>query len=120
MENDKLIVGLDIGTTKICAIIGRKNEFGKLEVLGMGKSVSDGVERGIVTNIEKTVHAIEKAVEECANMAEVNIAEVIVGIAGQHIQSKIMHGSIMRQPTEDEIRGSRLVTRLHILRPQEK
>jgi len=103
MENDKLIVGLDIGTTKICAIIGRKNEFGKLEVLGMGKSVSDGVERGIVTNIEKTVHTIEKAVEECANMAEVNIGEVIVGIAGQHIQSKIMHGSIMRQPTEDEI-----------------
>lgn len=103
MENDKLIVGLDIGTTKICAIIGRKNEFGKLEVLGMGKAVSDGVDRGIVTNIEKTVHAIEKAVEDCANMAEVDIAEVIVGIAGQHIQSKIMHGSIMRQPTEDEI-----------------
>ncbi|MBA4299569.1 cell division protein FtsA [Algoriphagus alkaliphilus] len=103
MENDKLIVGLDIGTTKICAIIGRKNEFGKLEVLGMGKAVSDGVDRGIVTNIEKTVHAIQKAVEDCSNMADVNIAEVIVGIAGQHIQSKIMHGSIMRQPTEDEI-----------------
>jgi cell division protein FtsA len=46
MENDKLIVGLDIGTTKICSIIGRKNEFGKLEVLGMGKAVSDGVIRG--------------------------------------------------------------------------
>lgn len=103
MENDKLIVGLDIGTTKICAIIGRKNEFGKLEVLGMGKAVSDGVDRGIVTNIEKTVHAIQKAVEDCSNMADVNIVEVIVGIAGQHIQSKIMHGSIMRQPTEDEI-----------------
>ncbi len=103
MENDKLIVGLDIGTTKICAIIGRKNEFGKLEVLGMGKAVSDGVDRGIVTNIEKTVHAIEKAVEDCANMAEVDIVDVIVGIAGQHIQSKIMHGSIMRQPTEEEI-----------------
>jgi cell division protein FtsA len=103
MENDKLIVGLDIGTTKICAIIGRKNEFGKLEVLGMGKAVSDGVDRGIVTNIEKTIHAIQKAVEDCSNMADVDIAEVIVGIAGQHIQSKIMHGSIMRQPTEDEI-----------------
>ncbi|HSF55358.1 MAG TPA: cell division protein FtsA [Algoriphagus sp.] len=103
MENDKLIVGLDIGTTKICAIIGRKNEFGKLEVLGMGKAVSDGVDRGIVTNIEKTVHAIQKAVEDCSNMADVDIAEVIVGIAGQHIQSKIMHGSIMRQPSEDEI-----------------
>ena len=103
MENDKLIVGLDIGTTKICAIIGRKNEFGKLEVLGMGKAVSDGVDRGIVTNIEKTVNAIQKAVEDCSNMADVDIAEVIVGIAGQHIQSKIMHGSIMRPPTEDEI-----------------
>ena len=103
MENDKLIVGLDIGTTKICAIIGRKNEFGKLEVLGMGKAVSDGVDRGIVTNIEKTVNAIQKAVEDCSNMADVDIAEVIVGIAGQHIQSKIMHGSIMRPPTEEEI-----------------
>ncbi len=103
MENDKLIVGLDIGTTKICAIIGRKNEFGKLEVLGMGKAVSDGVNRGVVTNIDKTVHAIQKAVEDASEMADVDIAEVIVGIAGQHIQSKIVHGSIMRTPTEDEI-----------------
>jgi cell division protein FtsA len=103
MENDNLIVGLDIGTTKICVIIGRKNEFGKLEVLGMGKAVSDGVDRGIVTNIEKTVNAIHKAVEDCSNMAEVDIVDVIVGIAGQHIQSKIMHGSIMRGPSEEEI-----------------
>ena len=64
MEQDKIIVGLDIGTTKICAIVGRKNEYGKLEVLGVGKAVSDGVIRGIVTNIDKTVHAIEKAVTE--------------------------------------------------------
>ncbi|WP_297337471.1 cell division protein FtsA [Algoriphagus sp.] len=103
MENEKLIVGLDIGTTKICAIVGRKNEYGKLEVLGMGKAVSDGVERGVVTNIDKTVHAIQKAVEEASEMADVEIAEVIVGIAGQHIQSKIQSGSIMRPPTEDEI-----------------
>src|SRR5690606_21153794 len=103
MENDNLIVGLDIGTTKICVIIGRKNEFGKLDVLGMGKAVSDGEERGIVTNIEKTVNAIHKAVEDCANMAEVDIGDVIVGIAGQHIQSKIGHGSIMRAPSEEEI-----------------
>jgi cell division protein FtsA len=116
MENDKLIVGLDIGTTKICAIIGRKNDFGKLEVLGLGKAVSDGVDRGIVTNIEKTVHAIEKAVEDCANMADVNIAEVIVGIAGQHIQSRIMHGSIMRHPKEEEVTIEdvhRLTTDMH-------
>jgi cell division protein FtsA len=50
MQEDKIIVGLDIGTTKICAIVGRKNEYGKLEILGMGKAVSDGVIRGIVTN----------------------------------------------------------------------
>ncbi len=103
MENRELIVGLDIGTTKICVIVGRKNEYGKLEVLGMGKAVSDGVDRGVVTNIDKTVHAIEKAVEEASEMAEVNIADVIVGIAGQHIQSKIQSGSIMRQPSDDEI-----------------
>ncbi|MHA7129886.1 cell division protein FtsA [Algoriphagus namhaensis] len=103
MENDKLIVGLDIGTTKICVIIGRKNSFGKLEVLGMGRAVSDGVKRGVVTNIDKTVHAIEKAVEEASNMADVDIAEVIVGIAGQHIQSKIVHGSIMRSPNDEEV-----------------
>ena len=103
MENKELIVGLDIGTTKICVIVGRKNEYGKLEVLGMGKAVSDGVDRGVVTNIDKTVHAIEKAVEEASEMANVNIGDVIVGIAGQHIQSKIQSGSIMRHPTEDEI-----------------
>ena len=103
MENKELIVGLDIGTTKICVIVGRKNEYGKLEVLGMGKAVSDGVDRGVVTNIDKTVHAIEKAVEEASEMANVDIADVIVGIAGQHIQSKIQSGSIMRQPTDDEI-----------------
>ncbi|PZX59647.1 cell division protein FtsA [Algoriphagus ratkowskyi] len=103
MDNKELIVGLDIGTTKICVIIGRKNEYGKLEVLGMGKSVSDGVDRGMVTNIDKTVHAIEKAVEEASEMANVDIVDVIVGIAGQHIQSKIQSGSIMRQPSDDEI-----------------
>jgi cell division protein FtsA len=103
MENENLIVGLDIGTTKICVIIGRKNMHGKLEVLGMGKAVSDGVDRGVVTNIDKTVHAIQKAVEEASEMANVDIAEVIVGIAGQHIQSKIHRGGIMRPPSEDEI-----------------
>ncbi|GAB3645582.1 cell division protein FtsA [Echinicola sediminis] len=103
METEKLIVGLDIGTTKICAIIGRKNEFGKLEVLGMGKAVSDGVIRGIVTNIDKTVNAIQKAVNEAADMAEVDIREIIVGIAGQHIRSSVHHGVIIRNTKDDEI-----------------
>lgn len=103
MQNDKIIVGLDIGTTKICAVVGRKNEYGKLEVLGMGKSVSDGVIRGIVTNIDKTVRAIEKAVAEAEAQSGIDIRVVNVGIAGQHIKSSMHHGSITRNSTDDEI-----------------
>jgi cell division protein FtsA len=103
MEKEKIIVGLDIGTTKICAIVGRKNEYGKLEVLGMGKAVSDGVIRGMVTNIEKTIQGIEKAVTEAENQSGINIRVVNVGIAGQHIKSSIHHGSITRHSTDDEI-----------------
>ncbi|MCH8231198.1 MAG: cell division protein FtsA [Bacteroidetes bacterium] len=103
MENDKIIVGLDIGTTKICAIVGRKNEYGKLEVLGMGKEVSDGVIRGIVTNIDKTVSAIRKAIESAGEQSGIDINVVNVGIAGQHIRSSIHHGSITRSSTDDEI-----------------
>jgi cell division protein FtsA len=103
MENEKIIVGLDIGTTKICAIVGRKNEFGKLEVLGMGKAESEGVIKGIVTNIDKTVFAIEKAVKEASDMSGIDIGLVNVGIAGQHIRSSIHHGSITRNSKEEEI-----------------
>ena len=103
MQKDKIVVGLDIGTTKICAIVGRKNEYGKLEVLGMGKATSDGVIRGIVTNIDKTVHAISKAIGEAEEQAGIDIRVVNVGIAGQHIKSAIHHGSITRKSNEDEI-----------------
>lgn len=103
MEKDKIIVGLDIGTTKICAIVGRKNEYGKLEVLGMGKAVSDGVVRGIVTNIDKTIHGIEAAVKEAEDQSGINIRVVNVGIAGQHITSAIHHGGITRNSSDDEI-----------------
>lgn len=103
MQQEKIIVGLDIGTTKICAIVGRKNEYGKLEVMGMGKAVSDGVIRGIVTNIDKTVSAIEKAVAEAEEQSGIDIRVVNVGIAGQHIRSSIHHGSITREPSDDEI-----------------
>ena len=67
MEQEKIVVGLDIGTTKICVIVGRKNEFGKLEVLGMGKAESEGVVKGIVFNIDKSVHAIEKAIKDAGD-----------------------------------------------------
>lgn len=103
MEEQKIIVGLDIGTTKICAIVGRKNEYGKLEVLGMGKAVSDGVIRGIVTNIDKTINAIKKAVSEAEEQAGIDIRVVNVGIAGQHIRSAVHHGSIIRDSMDDEI-----------------
>jgi cell division protein FtsA len=103
MEKDKIIVGLDIGTTKICAIVGRKNEYGKLEVLGMGKAVSDGVIRGIVTNIDKTIHGIEAAMKEAEEQSGINIRVVNVGIAGQHIKSAIHHGGITRNTNDDEI-----------------
>lgn len=103
MEKDKIVVGLDIGTTKIVAIAGRKNEFGKLEILGMGKAVSEGVTRGVVTNIDRTVEAIQKAIFEAEEQAGIDISEVNVGIAGQHIRSAQHHGVIMRGNPHDEI-----------------
>lgn len=103
MEQEKIIVGLDIGTTKICVIVGRKNEFGKLEVLGMGKAESEGVVKGIVFNIDKTVYAIEKAIKEAGDQAGIDIGVVNVGIAGQHIKSFIQHGGITRSAKDEEI-----------------
>lgn len=103
MEHEKIVVGLDIGTTKICAIVGRKNEFGKLEVLGMGKAESEGVVKGIVFNIDKTVYAIERAIKEAGDQAGIDIGVVNVGIAGQHIKSFIQHGGITRSAKDEEI-----------------
>lgn len=103
MQEEKLVVGLDIGTTKICAIVGRKNKHGKLEVLGMGKAISDGVIRGIVTNIDKTIMAIERAIAQAAEIAKIDIGEVNVGIAGQHIKSAMHSTSITRDQNDDEI-----------------
>lgn len=103
IQQSEVVVGLDIGTTKICAIVGVKNEYGKLEVLGMGKAVSDGVIRGVVINIEKTILAIEKAIDEAGKQSGIDIKEVNVGIAGQHIKSSTHHGSITRDSLEDEI-----------------
>jgi len=103
MQNDKIVVGLDIGTTKICALVGRKNEFGKLEILGMGKAISEGVVRGIVSNIDKTVDAIKKAIRMAEEQSGINIGIVNVGIAGQHVKSLQHNGSITRATTDNEI-----------------
>jgi cell division protein FtsA len=98
-----LVVGVDIGTTKIAAIVGYKNEFGKVEILGIGKTESLGVNRGVVVNIEQTVASIRTAVAMAADIAGVDIEEVIVGIAGQHIKSMQHRGMITRQSLEDEV-----------------
>ena len=96
-QQNPIVVGLDIGTTKICAIVGRISDHGKLEILGMGKEESLGVMRGVVANIEKTVSSIESAVREAEKQAGVKIDVVHVGIAGQHIKS-IQHRGISNPP----------------------
>lgn len=103
METIEIVVGLDIGTTKIAALVGRKNAFGKIEILGIGKSDSLGVMRGVVANIEKTVQAIKAAVEEASAKSGVDIKVVNVGIAGQHIKSLQHRGMITRKSLEEEI-----------------
>ncbi len=102
-KTSELVVGLDLGTTKIAAIVGRKNEFGKIEILGVGKSESLGVNRGVVVNIEQTVSSIKSAITIAADKAGVDIGEVIVGIAGQHIKSMQHRGMITRKSLDDEV-----------------
>jgi len=103
MENREIIVGLDIGTTKICVIVARKNDYGKIDILGMGKAESEGVSRGVVTNIQKTVEAIKDAVAQASTRSNVDIKVVHVGIAGQHIKCHRHRGIIVRTNGEDEI-----------------
>jgi cell division protein FtsA len=98
-----LVVALDIGTTKVCAVAGRKNEYGKLEILGVGKVDSVGVMRGVVTNIEKTVNAIIEAVSSAERMAKTKFERVHVGIAGQHIKSLQHRGILTRDNDHTEI-----------------
>lgn len=120
MEASDFVVGLDIGTTKIAAIVGRKNEYGKIEILAIGKAPSLGVKRGVVSNIEDTIRSIKAAVADALTkditlkndkgemqtfkleqVCELN--EVVVGIAGQHIKSLQHRGMITRQQIEEEV-----------------
>ena len=103
MEEKSISVGLDIGTTKIVALVGRKNEFNKVEVLGVGKSKSLGVHRGVVNNITQTIQSIQQAVEDAKINSGHSVTDVSVGIAGQHIRS-IQHSDyITRENPEDVI-----------------
>jgi len=103
MATSEIVVGLDIGTTKIAAIVGRRNEFGKIEILGMGRADSVGVARGVVLNIDQTVQSIKAAVAEAESKSGVNIKVVNVGIAGQHIKSHQHRGIKTRANADTEI-----------------
>lgn len=104
MNKDNIAVGLDIGTTKIVAMIGKKNEYGKLEILGVGKSKSLGVHRGVVNNITQTIQSIQQAVADAENDSGYKINDVVVGIAGQHIRS-IQHSDYISRPNAEEVIG---------------
>ena len=102
MEHNDISVGLDIGTTKIVAMIGRKNEYGKIELLGTGKAKSLGVHRGVVNNITQTIQSIQQAVDEAIAVSGIKITEAVVGIAGQHIRS-LQHSDYITRPNAEEV-----------------
>jgi cell division protein FtsA len=118
MEKENIAVGLDIGTTKIVAMIGRKNEYGKLEILGVGKSKSLGVKRGVVDNITQTIQSIRLAVQEAETNSGYKIKDVVVGIAGQHIRS-IQHSDYISRSNAEEVIGDKdidlLINQVHKL-----
>ena len=113
-----IAIGLDIGTTKIVAMIGRKNEYGKVEILGIGKSKSLGVHRGVVNNITQTIQSIQLAVQEAELASELKIQDVTVGIAGQHIRS-LQHSDYITRPNSDLVIDEddidRLINQVHKL-----
>src|SRR6056297_3659556 len=98
-----LVAAIDIGTTKIVAIVGKKKENGKIDILGISKTLSKGVKRGVVQNIEEAVNSIQKTVEDVQFTIGKEISEVFVGIAGQHIRSIKNRGYINRDSYDDEI-----------------
>ncbi|MBT6160768.1 cell division protein FtsA [Flavobacteriaceae bacterium] len=111
MKQTKIGVGLDIGTTKIVALVGKKNEFNKVEILGLGKSQSLGVHRGVVNNITQTIQSIQLAIEEAKINSGYEIADVVVGIAGQHIRS-IQHSDYITRNNPEEVINEEDIQRL--------
>jgi cell division protein FtsA len=102
-QKEDFVAAIDIGTTKIVAIVGKRKENGKIEILGMSKTASKGVKRGVVLNIEEAVNSIQKTVEDIQFSIGKQISDVYVGIAGQHIKSIKNRGYINRDSYEDEI-----------------
>ncbi|NLN31108.1 MAG: cell division protein FtsA [Bacteroidales bacterium] len=115
-KREQYIAAIDIGTTKIVSIVGKKNENGKIEILGLSKALSRGVKRGVVINIEETVTAIQTTVEDVQKRSGIKFSEVFVGIAGQHIKSMKSRGYITRDSYEDDIKKEevfRLIEDMH-------
>jgi len=102
MEKNELFIGLDIGTTKIVAMIGIINEYDKLKIIGIGKSKSLGVHRGVVNNISQTIQSIQGAINEAENNSNEKVDKVIVGIAGQHIRS-LQHSDYITRENSDQV-----------------
>jgi cell division protein FtsA len=102
-NNEQYVAAIDIGTTKIVSIVGKKNLNGKIEILGLSKAPSNGVKRGVVLNIEETVSAIERTVADVQQRSDIVFTDVFVGIAGQHIKSMKSRGYINRDSVDDEI-----------------
>ena len=131
LADAKIVVGVDIGTTKICAVVASADDLGRVHVRGVGVAASEGLNRGVVVNIDKTVEAVKKAVAEAEYSAGVETQSVVVGIAGDHIQSfqsrgviTVAGGEINREDVQRLLEDTRHVAMpadreiLHVL-PQE-
>jgi len=107
-KNDRFVVGLDIGTTKICCVIAEKKDDGDLDIIGIGRSTSRGLRKGVVVNVDQTVDALKAAVEEAELMAGVSVERAFVGVAGGHIKGFNSRGVIAiagreRDVTRDDV-----------------
>ncbi len=103
MKKQEFVVGLDIGTTKICAMVGRRDENGEVEITGVGVTPSKGLRKGVVVNLESTIDSIERAIEEAERSAGLEVSRVFTGIAGGHIKSLNSRGVIVISRGSQEI-----------------
>ncbi len=101
--NERIVVGVDIGTTKVCALVAAADDWGRINILGIGVAESEGLNRGVVVNIDKTVAAVQEAVHEAERSAGVSVHSLVVGIAGDHIQSFQSRGVITISNRDGEI-----------------
>jgi len=101
--HERIVVGLDIGTTKVCAVVAAADELGRINILGVGVAESEGLNRGVVVNIDKTVAAVQEAIHEAERVAGVMVESVLVGIAGDHVQSFQSRGVVTISNRDGEI-----------------